>query len=482
MRKRFEPQYSLFSNKMEDVFISHKFRDAMPKLMAALRHLFLNAQYRDRVLDLIDSKLPHCKSTGRPGLNLWQLFVLAQCRLCLSISYDRLHHMSNHDMLLRKILMIEDSSLGSPVQLDYQRIYDNVSLIDDSVLSEINDVIVEMGHEVFKKKETEALRLKTDSYVVETNVHFPTDYNLLYDSARKSLDTVAKVRTKHPELEGWRKIGDWYKSMKRLMRSLGRVCSLGGANKKDRVEKAARNYLKKALALSKKLKAEWAELPITDSVDAYYSISLGHYIDLLDKHIDLLDRRLLKGETIPHEEKLFSIFEQYTEWISKGKSGKRVELGKKVSITTDQYHLIVDYRILDHQADSQIVIPTVEDVTQKYEVGSWSFDKGYWHHLNKEFLKTKGCLAVMPKKGKCTIAEKEEESHHMFKTAKRKHSAIESNINELEHRSLNRCPDRGYQGFKKHVGLSIISYNLHKIGSHLLKQARLEQRQSNKAA
>ncbi len=120
-------------------------------------------------------------------MSLWEIFVLGQVRLCMNIFYDELHYKSNYDNLLRGILGVlpTDYTLGR--QYEYQNIYDNVSLLDEDLLKEINQVIVEVGHEVFKKKEKAALRLKTDSFVVETHTHFPTDYNLLWDSARKCL-------------------------------------------------------------------------------------------------------------------------------------------------------------------------------------------------------------------------------------------------------------------------------------------------------
>ena len=86
-------------------------------------------------------------------------------------------------------------------------------------------------------------------------------------------------------------------------------------------------------------------------------------MELLEKHIDLLERRLVKGEKIPHEEKLFSIFEQYTEWVSKGKKNPSVELGKKVAITTDQYNLILDYQVMEEESDSQIVSDLAKRIT-----------------------------------------------------------------------------------------------------------------------
>ncbi|MDR0573000.1 MAG: hypothetical protein LBG96_03040, partial [Tannerella sp.] len=80
--------------------------------------------------------------------------------------------------------------------------------VDDATMKQINDVTVSFGHgEVFKKKETEALSLKTDSFVFESNVHFPTDYNLLWDCARKSLDMISGLEKKYGSLSGWRKTG-----------------------------------------------------------------------------------------------------------------------------------------------------------------------------------------------------------------------------------------------------------------------------------
>ncbi len=62
------------------------------------------------------------------------------------------------------------------------------------------------------------MRLKTDSYLIKSNVHFPTDYNLLWDCARKCMDVVSKFVDKYGEIKGWRKIGDWRFQLKGLMR------------------------------------------------------------------------------------------------------------------------------------------------------------------------------------------------------------------------------------------------------------------------
>jgi hypothetical protein len=202
-------------------------------------------------------------------------------------------------------------------------------------------------------------------------------------------------------------------------------------------------------------------------------------MEYLDKFIDLLDRRVIKGEQIPHEEKIFSIFEEYTEWIKKGKMNPNVELGKKLAITTDQYNLIVDYRILENQHDVEMVKPIAEDLIQSHRIKSWSFDKGFWHKENKALLEEHVEKVVMPKKGKCNKLEQAEEDHRSFKLLRNQHSAVESNINELECRGLDRCPDRGYMHFKRYIGLSVAAYNLRRIGQRLIEIQR-EQQQTEK--
>ena len=75
---------------------------------------------------------------------------------------------------------------------------------------------------------------------------------------------------------------------------------------------------------------------------------------------------------------------------------------------------------------------------------------------------------VIPKKGKRSLTEIEKESTREFIKGKRAHSAVESNINELEHRGLDRCPDKGIKGFERYVGLAVIAYNLRRLGQILL--------------
>jgi hypothetical protein len=484
MRKRFELQLKIGQTPIDEIYINPKSKNSLDQLVASLKEIYCNTEYNEKIFSIIERYLPNVdRNNGRPGMNLWTVFVLGQVRMCLNETYDMLQHFANNDRLLRQLLGIEDVFGVEPYNFEYQNIYDNVSKLSDVMLSEINEVIVEFGHrEVFKKKETTALRLKTDSYVVESNVHFPTDYNLLWDCCRKSLDIVQLFLKKYPQITGWRKIKNWYFELKSLMRSVGRISSSGGKNRQEKLQKATTLYLDKCKLLLSKLALEKEKFPFYDKADIALHCVMENYIRLLMKHIDLVSRRILKGETIPHEEKMMSIFETYTEWVNKGKFRPSVEIEKKLSITTDQFDLIVFYKIMENEQDRDIVIEISNKMLNKYKsIASMSFDRGHWSKENKASLELEIPMVILPKLGRRTIEEKKLEENRKFKHLKNKHSAIESNINELEHRGLDRCPDRNYFHYRTYIAMGICAYNLKKIGKKILEK-QLEKLLLHKAA
>ena len=474
MRKRFEQQLRIGQRPISEIRVNPKSTNALEQLVVALKELYCNREYNEKVFCELECLMQgKNRNNGRPGMDLWVIFVLAQVRLCMNYSYAELHRQANNDYQLRCLLGIECDGCFSRIEFAYQQIYDNVSRLTDDMLFKLNDIIVEFGQkQVFKKKATTALQLKSDSFVVESNVHFPTDYNLLWDCIRKSLDMIGKLEERHPSMGGWRKKKFWYRELKSLMRDLGRISGSGGKQKEERLKDAATQYLNKSTALLEKLRKDRTLLPLTDETDLAIILSLEYCMDLMQKHIDLIERRILKGEQIPHEEKMFSIFEPYTEWITKGKLRPKVELGKKVNITTDQWGLIVDYQIMHHQQDRDIVIDLSDRMLDKFKINSWSFDKGYWTASNRELLSLYVKDLIMPKLGKVSGKDAILENSRKFKRLKNKHSAVESNINELGHRGLDRCPDRGEKHFNTYIGLGICAYNLKKIGCAILRTQR----------
>lgn len=286
------------------------------------------------------------------------------------------------------------------------------------------------------------------------------------------------------DLPGWRKHKSTYAKLKNQMRALGNISQKGGQNKQQRLQKAARSYLDLATDLSTKAAATIQQLKAL-GLTAFEHCRLdqiGYFRDMLDKHIHLIERRILNGETIPHEEKTFSLFEPHTQWISKGKAGCPVELGRKLLITTDQNHLILDYKILDTPDEHPQASATIERIQAQYgkdSIKSISFDKGFSSAANKTHLTGQVDQLIMPKKGKRNAAETAEEHQPSYIKLRHAHSAIESNINSLEHHGLDRSREKGYHGYSRCVGLGILAYNLHQIGKGL---ARREKEAQEKAA
>ena len=119
-----------------------------------------------------------------------------------------------------------------------------------------------------------------------------------------------------------------------------------------------------------------------------------------------------------------------------------------------------------------MLLPALDRIRERYRIARCSGDRGFFSKDDIEVMELFDIEAIIPKKGKRSLADIQKESEPEFIKAKGKHSAIESNINELEHRSLDRCPDKGIRGFQRYVGLAVIAYNLRRIGKILLEQDR----------
>lgn len=473
MRKRFEVQYELGVTPIERINIPVKSRDELPPVLRALQYIYITPELNKEVFDLLESKIS-TKRKGRLGLSLWEILVLSVVRLTLDANYDRLEHTANYDLLVREILGINNFG-GKEKRYPLQTIKDNVSLLDEDTIDEINELVVRAGHAIKKNGEQE-LEIKVDSYVLESNVHFPTDINLLWDSARKCLDFVEKIVSGSP-VSGWRKIDDWRQRIKNSFIRVNRIAFRGGKNQQERVLEAADNYLQITWNLSQKIKISKPELILSTqglTVKTYFLNQLDYFEKMLDKHIDLVERRIIFGEVIPHSEKLFSLFEPYTEFIKKGKAGNKVELGLKIAVCTDQYGLIVHHRIMEKEQDADAALPIARALLRLGRIGSISFDKGFWRKITFADLSKLISKVIMPKKGRLSKEEYEREHSMEFKKRRRRHAAIESDINCLEHHGLNRCPDKGKDHFRRYAALGILAYNLHRIGKFLIEKDKIE--------
>jgi transposase, IS5 family len=476
MRHAFQTQPDLQITPIEKIRLPLTSRDELPPILAGLQWLWMHPTLKAEIFTLIEAKILAGKqATGRTGMDLWQILVLGVVRLGLDADWDRLEDLANHHTLIRQMLGVPATPWGEDAKVfGHQTLRDNVALLDEELLQQINARIAAAGREVFAKKDgapVAALKVKVDTYVLETDVHFPTDLNLLWDAGRKCVDLIVKYRDRLGyALPGWRKAKQWRRQLKACERLASQIVYRGGPNKEARVKRAVREYLAVGRALSAKVQASLLDL-CEQPVDGPDWEALAYFHRMLDKHLDLVERRLLKQETIAAHEKVFSLFEPHTEWIQKGKQRPNVELGHRLLIATDQHQLIQDYDVPVGQADVDQSVPVADRLLGRYGAGSLaslSFDKGFTRAQDRELLSLYVPTVVMPKRGKKNAAETQRESEKKFVALRHQHSAVESEINSLEHHGLNRCLDVGLHGYLRYVGYGVMSYNLHVIGRELL--------------
>jgi transposase, IS5 family len=154
MRQRFQQQTTLGITPIREVKFPVHSRDELPPVLMALQHIFITAELNEKVFALLEKKVvSNKKKTGRKGMDLWHILVLAVIRHTLDTNWDRLEHIANYDTLLRKMLGVHVEKFGiEEVEFAYQTIADNVSLIDDQLLGQINNLVAAHGHDLLKKK------------------------------------------------------------------------------------------------------------------------------------------------------------------------------------------------------------------------------------------------------------------------------------------------------------------------------------------
>jgi len=490
MRQAKYPQLRMGETPIAEIKINLKSRDDIPPLLLGLQHIYTTKALRHKVFAILEQQIKPGtdKKNGRPGMELWKILVFGVLRLNLDWDYDRLVEMSNNHKTIR--FMLGHSSFNDDYEYKLQTLKDNVSLLTPEILDEINTVVVESGHKLVKKKEDIELKGRCDSFVLETNVHYPTDINLLFDAMRKVINLIATLCTIW-SLSDWRQSKHNIKTLKRLFR---KAQQLKRSTSKDEKKKAKRDELIKAahqeyIDTANMFLGKTRLTMEQGSGGGPKALALAFVIENFVKHaerqIEQIHRRVILDEKIPHSEKVFSIFEEHTEWISKGKAGVPVELGLKVCVLEDQYGFILHHRVMEHETDDQVAVPMIEEGKKKFtSLNSCSFDKGFHSPANQKDLLQHIDNVILPKKGKLSLKDKQREHSKDFIEARHQHSAIESAINALEVHGLDRCPDHGLHGFKRYVSLAVLARNIQQLGVKIREKqlALLKQKEKPRKA
>lgn len=496
MRMIQNPQMQLGELPIAKITIDQKSRDDIPKILLGLQYIYVTPEIKSEVFQILKELLPYSikdikrkadPNKGRKGMDQWTILVLGVLRLGLNSDFDRIQELANHHDTIRQ--MLGHSEWEDKTTYELQTIKDNISLFTPDILDRINQIVVKAGHTLLKKKPSDVLSGRCDSFVVETDIHYPTDINLLLDAIRKTIQETSSLCKKF-DITDWRQSNynlREFNKLYRIIQNLNHSTSKDDKKRKakeDEIHQAyeayilqAKNHVEKVLQTLEKIKNYDQGKAAIKEIS-----SIENYIMHANRQIDQTNRRVINGETIPHQEKVFSIFQPHTQWISKGKAGVPVEFGLPVVVLEDSDRFILHYQVMEKQTDSQIAINFVREGQVRFPMlRIVSMDKGFHSPDNQIELKNMLDLVILPKKGRLSKIDQAREHDSEFILFRRKHSSVESAINALEEHGLDKCPDDGIDGFKRYVALAVVARNLHRLGAVIQnKQNGKNRRQQRK--
>lgn len=280
-------------------------------------------------------------------------------------------------------------------------------------------------------------------------------------------------------MPGWRQHQYNLRQFKKQYRKLQRLrhsTSRNETKKQAQAEKiraAHQDYVDLAQTYLARVSDSYRRLTETCQIPEALLLDLKTFSQHAERQIDQIKRRVMDDEKIPHAEKVFSLFEPHTEWISKGKAGVPVELGLRVCIMEDTHGFILHHRVMQKETDDKVALEMVE-ATQKIfpKLQACSFDKGFHSPGNQSELKEVLDYVVLPKKGRLSSTDKTREYADEFIQAKKQHSAVESAINALQVHGLDKCPDHGLDALERYVALAVLSRNIQIVGRIVRERER----------
>lgn len=352
--------------------------------------------------------------------------------------------------------------------MDYTTLDKLKNSIPPATWKKVNELL---GRHAVQKDLISGEKVRIDTTAVETNIHYPTDSTLLWDICRVLARLIERARELDPGAVGDKRLHS--RRVKRLAQQIGRKA---GKEKAALELKALyKDLLGRVGAISEWAREVRQELVnrrrshryglLDDAMAQALVEELGHYMELGMKVIDQARRRVLLGETVPNDQKLFSIFEPHTELLIRGKAGKPVEFGHMIQIQQVGQKFITDYEVFEKKpVEHQLLDPAME--SHRALFGKYpeqvAADKGYYESVDAlEDLRQKVKLVSIAKKGSRTVEETEREHDPAFRHAQRFRAGVEGTISFLKRvLGLLRCFNKGWEHFAATVGATVFSHNL----------------------
>ena len=341
-----------------------------------------------------------------------------------------------------------------------------------ATLETVNQLVVEaavaLGLEDGKK-------LRADTTVVEADIHHPTDSTLLWDTVRVLSRLVGQLDTLLPR--GVRGFTNHCRSVRRRMQQIQRMSAQQRQSQQVPQYRRLIRVSQRVVANARRLlqqtqKAHGKSLTDDLAIQALRK-EIEHYCQLGDRVIDQTRRRVLEGEQVPSDQKVYSIFETHTDLIKRGKTQKPIEFGHKVFLAESARGLITQYRVLDgNPADEHHVEPSLQRHQQTFGQAPklYAGDRGFYSPNNLTACQRAGVerISIPQRGGKKTPERAAIENSPAFKKGQRFRAGIEGRISVLfRGRGMKRCLAEGRQRFELFVGAAVLANNLLRIAALL---------------
>ena len=527
MRQAIVRQGRLDGGGVVQVELNFNCRDELIPILRGLQHVYSTPTLRDEILKLVerDVSAKSRADRGRGGLSYWCILVLASARLGCHLDYDKLQDLAENHRALRSIMQVGDFD---ETNFSWKRIRDNVCLLQPPTIEEINRLIVRAG-QGFAPEAVKTMR--ADSFVIETNIHYPTDSSLIVDGIRKVLELSEPLARLHG-VSGWRQHEQLLRAVKKSARRVARIAHKKGPNYKEKLKTAYAKLLKKsgrvltrvkeliAVVKGRGLPSRDAGPVVNESLVNSANIVSANIVNenIVNENIvstnissanissanivssaslitdellelttletfvartqqvrDIARRRVILGETVPNDEKLFSLFEPHTQLYKRGKAGKPVQFGRLVLVFEDAAGFITQHRLLTRsEADRDVAVSETRRLQERYgqQVETLSFDRGFHSPSNQEELPKLVKFPCLPKPGVIQAAAQARTASDTFRQSQQHHPGIESAIGGLQSgNGLKRCRDRGELGLERYLALGILGRNLHTLGRLVIQRA-----------
>lgn len=344
--------------------------------------------------------------------------------------------------------------------MDFTFVCKAYGVLGEKTWQAINRALGRYGRE---NKQITGERLRLDTTAYETNIHWPTESSLLWDGYRTLARLMKQVRREMMSLGIEHRFH--VKKIKKLAQQIARNGGSGNKGTQRRVKQIYTILIERAEWISGIAEQVATVLRSGDLEAMATAAELERYVPLVKRVALQARRRVLQGESVPAGEKVYSIFEEHTELLKRGKAGKPIEFGHKVLVAESKEKFIVHYQALEKQtADKNLLDPTLAAHRRLFgqEPDVLATDKGFYE--SREQLARLGATietVSIGKKGRRTAAETARETSKAFKAGQRFRAGSEGTISVLKRAfSLGRCLFKGFKHYAASVGCAIFCHNL----------------------